>query len=75
VNGPTTELRGNVEITNSDFAIHADQAIHHGDTGELEAHGNVRLMSIKGDVKAKDLRISLRSGDVWALVDPPATSF
>lgn len=61
LNGPNTELKGNVEIKSADFVIQADEAIHYGDTREIEAHGNMRLKSAKGEVKSPDPRMFLRS--------------
>jgi lipopolysaccharide assembly outer membrane protein LptD (OstA) len=37
------QLRGDVEIKTQRMALYADEASYHEDTGEIEAHGNVRV--------------------------------
>jgi len=39
-------LKGRVEIKTSTMLIQADEAEYHGDTGEIEARGNVHIKPI-----------------------------
>jgi len=63
VEGSMLHLNGNVEITATGFLLQADEATYHTDTGEIEAHGNVRMKTDKGEARGNDVR--------WKPATPP----
>ena len=44
--GMVVTLRGDVEVKTDSVIVHADKAVYHNDTGEIEATGNVQITRI-----------------------------
>jgi len=40
-------LRGEVEIKTDSVIVHADNAVYHRDSGEIEATGNVHITRVE----------------------------